>query len=429
MRRALRRRLALVLAAALPMASLAALGEAGEAGDAPPEVVEAAEASAPDVSAEDVEASPEEAGEIDLLSPELYGEGDAPDWSGPTPTPELATPEPTPEPTPTPEPEIPFYTSVNYPEDKVNFEDEIWAILTRGWGLEDYQAAGFMSSLYAESSFCPYNAQFHDGIDDRGKYRFDSGDAVGFGLCQWTSAGRKANLYSFAVSRGGEDLAWDFDVQMAFMKGEVDLSALRATATLYEAAEWTVLTFERPSQSYRNSWPGTRYEFGKDIYRRHTGKRYPEPPLSFSIVLGEDAASTDYFRIDPAAGDVLGTLVVKSNYYWRLTMDRETEKGWLRVQSGQLNSPERLADCACGYVREGEKTLVLSVAKAPPPGETWSATLRFDIYRRNHVEKSVPVTLSCTGGGSLVAKVLCNEGLAGAALLGASLVAQVAGER
>ena len=96
------------------------------------------------------------------------------------------------EPTKTPEP--PWLTSRHYPKDKINFEDEIWKILTAKWGLADFQAAGLMSSIQAESSFSPYNAQGMGGPDDRGKYLYSTRDSVGFGLCQWTSSGRKAAL-------------------------------------------------------------------------------------------------------------------------------------------------------------------------------------------------------------------------------------------
>ena len=90
--------------------------------------------------------------------------------------PEPLEAEPTEAPSTTASPEkksdrTPWLTSYNYPKDKIDFENEIWAILTGKWGLKDYQAAGLMSSIQAESSFCPYNAQ-GGGPDDRGKYEY-----------------------------------------------------------------------------------------------------------------------------------------------------------------------------------------------------------------------------------------------------------------
>ena len=377
--------------------------------------------TAPEVSAAEtqeeivldgMEEAPAEAGESALLPPEGEPEN--------TPVPVDPTQVPTPEPTATPEPEIPFYSSVNYPEGKINFENEIWRTLTKDWGLTGFQAAGLMSSIQAESSFCPYNAQFHGGSDDRGVYLFSTGDSVGFGLCQWTSAGRKERLYSYAKSKGSAALVWDFDTQMEYLRRELDLDTLKATTSLYEAAEWVVLRFERPSQRYSNSWPGTRYEFGKRIYKTHTGKAYDEPPLNLSIV--REGGGTDYIRKSAAPGDVLGTITVNSNYYWWLTLTRESEPGWLKVRCAGLYNPNRMEDCVCGNACDGDKQLQLVAAKVPPRGEKWSATLSFEIYRKDHLVKTVPVSLICTGGGGLATDALAaSSGLVGTALLGALL--------
>ena len=312
-----------------------------------------------------------------------------------TPTEDPAKkPEPTPTPTPTKEPEKepPWYTSVNYPKDKINFEKEIWSILTDKWGLKDFQAAGLMSSIQAESSFSPYNAQGIGGPDDRGKYLYDTKDAVGFGLCQWTSSGRKAALLNLAVSRGGEKLVWDFDTQMAFMRQELDMKTLKATKTLYEAAEWTVMRYERPSQRYSNSWPGTRYEKGKRIFRNHTGKDYEEPELVFTVKYGNaNALEAGTLALDV---DNPGSLTVNSNYYWRLTQVDANVEGWLEVKCPSFYYPKsRTEDCVCGYACDGDKTLTLVFAAPPKAGETYRATLRFEIYRGVREAKTVTITV------------------------------------
>ena len=318
--------------------------------------------------------------------------------STPAPT---ATPTPTPSPTATPAP--PWLTSVHYPKDKINFEQEIWRIMTGKWGLADYQAAGLMSSILAESSFSPYNAQGMGGPDDRGKYLYDPQDAVGFGLCQWTSSGRKAALLRFASARGSGDLVWDFDTQMDFMRQELDMKTLKATKTLYEAAEWAVMRYERPSQRYPNSWPGTRYEKGRRIYKNHTGKAYVEPALKFSVRTGDEKTG----MVDvPEAGtlaldvDAPLSLTVNSNYYWRLTQvdydkvihDEVEEKSWLDIQCPSFYYPSRMEPCVCGYGCDGDKALTLTVTTLPEPGQTYSATLRFEIYRGKREIRTVKVT-------------------------------------
>ena len=302
------------------------------------------------------------------------------------------TPEPTVGPTVAPK-RPPWLTSVNYSRSKINFENEIWSILTRRWGLADFQAAGFMSSIQAESGFCPYNVEGLGGSDDRGAYEFSIHDSVGFGLCQWTSSGRKAALQHYALAHGTKDLVWDFDTQMGFMAREVDQAALKATQTLYEAAEWAVMRYERPNQRYANSWPGTRYEKGLEIYRRHTGRDYEEPELSFAVKLGEgeDAPEATSVTLTPEGTAVL---TVASNYYWRLTQTESTVEDWLEVQAPSFYRPELSEKCEYGCPCEGEKALTLTVAQPPEPGQTYRSTLRFEIFRGAREERTIEVSVT-----------------------------------
>ena len=290
-----------------------------------------------------------------------------------------------PEPTQTPEPTVrakPLPTlepgSINYPANKVNFENEIWTYLIRGWGLKDFQAAGLMSSIYAESGFCPYNAERCSGADARGRYAFSTGDSVGFGLCQWTFPDRKKALYSYAVAHGDPNLVWDFDIQMGFMKNEIPMGELKAAQSLYEATEWAVLRYERPDQSYRNSWPGSRYVIARQIFRNHTGRDYEEPELAFYARTSEGA--------DAAAGCSFAEagcrLTVGSNYYWRVRCDVP----WIEVCG--LDEDGVARKCVCGYAREGEKTLALKLRGLPL---TRRARLTFGIYYGDYVKVTVPL--------------------------------------
>ncbi len=322
------------------------------------------------------EPAPLEVGEIDLADP---GEEPAPE----------ATPEPVAEATPLPTLEP---GSLNYPAGKVNFEGEIWSILTRRWKLADYQAAGLMSSLYAESSFCPYNAQGRDGVDNRTDYRYRVGDGVGFGLCQWTSPGRKAALRHYAEACGDANLVWDFDIQMSYMEGELDFDALKATQTLYEATEWTVLRFERPNQAYRNSWPGSRYGIALQIFEAHTGKPYDEPELAFDANTGDGADALEGF--DLSAG---GELDVTSNYYWRLY----SCPLWAKATSPSVYDPDKWGPCACGY--GGTTTIRLDV---PIPPAVREGELVFKIYRDGGEKISVPITYAGPSLAAFIAKRL-----------------------
>jgi len=275
--------------------------------------------------------------------------------------------------------------SINYPDSKLNFEGEIWAILTRRWGLNEYQAAGLMSSLYAESAFCPYNVQNHEGMDNRKSYRFRSGDGVGFGLCQWTNPARKSALRRYAAECGDANLVWDFDIQMAYMRNEIDLKALRGAQTLYDATEWAVLTFERPDQRYENSWPGNRYEIALQIFQNHTGAAYEEPERLFDVAASDGTDATEGFILFED-----GELIVTSNYYWRL----EKAPAWLEITCPALYDPEKWEPCACGY--SGTTRLRLNTLFPPlfPDAE-----LRFMIYRGNGERVRVPLVYTGKGFG------------------------------
>lgn len=326
---------------------------------------------------------PTEVGEVDLMAPEIRPEGEA------TPTP-TATPSPTPAPTATP---IPYYSSLRYPEGKVTFEDEIWSILTQNWGLSDFQAAGLMGCIQAESSFSPYDAE-RVGTDARGVYAFRADDGVGFGLCQWTSAGRKASLERYAASWGDASLVWDFNVQMAYLRREIDLRALKQAETLYEATEWAVLRYERPNQRYSSAWPGTRYEKGKALYLRHVGAPYAEPAPEFAVTQGQVPLVP---VVDEATGETAyaATITASGNYYWRLSQT-DPAGDWLEALCERFYHPGEMETCVCGYACEGEKALTLRVADLPPAGETREAALRFEVYWGDHLIKTVPVAL--TGG-------------------------------
>ena len=328
---------------------------------------------------------PAEVGEVDLLDPGVYVVGE----DTPPPT---ATPIPTPGPDVTP---IPYYSSPRYPEGQVRFEYELWAALTGDWGLEAFQAAALMGSVQAESNFSPYDVE-RVGADARGWYAYETGDGRGFGLCQWTSAGRKGNLLAFAERRGDAALVWDFDTQVAFMRQELDLEALKATKTLYEASEWAVLRYERPNLRYANSWPGTRYEKARALYRRHTGEVYEEDAPDFSVDVGEIALEPLPRREIEGADRWTATIHVKSNYYWRLSVTAEDPEDapWLRVLAPGTYHPDRMEDCVCGYMSDGEKPLTLVLERLPEPGETWTGTLEFEIYWGNHLIRTVPVSIT-----------------------------------
>lgn len=135
----------------------------------------------------------------------------------------------------------------------------IYKILV-GAGMTPTGAAAMLGNMQAESALRANNAQ--DGMTrlsdadytaqvDSGAYTNFAGDAVGYGLCQWTFSSRKAALLAFAKSRGAS--VGDESMQAAFTVKELkaDYSGLWkylcSTGDLYEATSRICKEYERPA--------------------------------------------------------------------------------------------------------------------------------------------------------------------------------------
>ena len=135
----------------------------------------------------------------------------------------------------------------------------IYKILV-GAGMTPTGAAAMLGNMQAESALRANNAQ--DGMTrlsdadytaqvDNGIYTKFAGDAVGYGLCQWTFSSRKAALLAFAKSRGVS--VGDESMQAAFAVKELkaDYSGLWkylcSTSNLYEATSRICKEYERPA--------------------------------------------------------------------------------------------------------------------------------------------------------------------------------------
>lgn len=154
----------------------------------------------------------------------------------------------------------------------------IYNYLTKTMGLNTAAACGVMTNINAESAMSPinlqntYNSSF--GLTDqeytdrvnagKGAYKTKGGtsknfktDSAGYGLCQWTSSGRKTNLLNTAVS--GSKSIGDINMQMAFLNTELQNSYPQVLATLkgvpntaagaYAAAAEFCLCYEIPANT------------------------------------------------------------------------------------------------------------------------------------------------------------------------------------
>lgn len=127
-------------------------------------------------------------------------------------------------------------------------------------GMSPTGAFAMMGNMQAESAMRANNAQ--DGMTkktdaeytaavDNGTYPYFVNDAVGYGLCQWTYHTRKAELLSFAKSRGVS--IGDESMQVAFAIKELKRDYaklwkyLTTTTDLQKATSRICKEFERPA--------------------------------------------------------------------------------------------------------------------------------------------------------------------------------------
>lgn len=132
--------------------------------------------------------------------------------------------------------------------------DKIYSYLTKTMGLNRAAACGVMTNLYAESGMQPnnlenrynalyglsdsqYTSRVNKGKKNNGKYtsgygktRYFTKDYCGYGICQWTSLGRRAGLLKLAVKK--DVSIADLNMQLQFLQSELTNSYPQVWATL-----------------------------------------------------------------------------------------------------------------------------------------------------------------------------------------------------
>lgn len=145
-------------------------------------------------------------------------------------------------------------------------------------GLTKEGTCGLMGNMRAESLMRSNNAQDSYGKDDatytaqtdNGLVNF-AGDGIGYGLCQWTAASRKAKLLAYAkqqgVSIGDEDMQVRFCL-LEMMHDFPDVWAfLTVSHDLLQCAQLVCTDYERPAHNN----VGTRYEYAQEFFNQFAG--------------------------------------------------------------------------------------------------------------------------------------------------------------
>lgn len=123
-----------------------------------------------------------------------------------------------------------------------------------------YGVAGLMGNMQAESGLNPKNLQnsfekkfglnddTYTAAVDSGAYGRFGEDLAGYGLCQWSSSGRKQRLLEM---RKGRSIG-DIDLQLEFLWYELNnsykgvLKVLKNAKSVKEASDYVLCKFERP---------------------------------------------------------------------------------------------------------------------------------------------------------------------------------------
>lgn len=144
-----------------------------------------------------------------------------------------------------------------------------------------FGVAGLMGNIKAESGFNPKNLQnsfekklgFNDETYtvavDTGAYARFGEDKAGYGLCQWSSAGRKQALLEMRENRSIGDL----DLQLEYLWYELQtsyksvLKVLKNAESVKQASDYVLTKFERPklqSDEVKN----LRAKYGEEILNK-----------------------------------------------------------------------------------------------------------------------------------------------------------------
>lgn len=175
-------------------------------------------------------------------------------------------------------------------------EKNVWDALLKELKNE-YGVAGMMGNIYAESGMianrveilclkrlkengqnwtdATYTAAVDSGKISRATFLNPlPGKQYGYGLCQWTSPGRKAGLYDLAKSNGKS--IGDENIQIQWLLTELKssyssvLSVLKNATSVQQASDAVLIKFEAPS-GITTATKNLRASYGMNYYNKYHG--------------------------------------------------------------------------------------------------------------------------------------------------------------
>lgn len=159
----------------------------------------------------------------------------------------------------------------------------IWDFLFKQ-GLQAPAVFGIMGNMQQESAFIPnnlqdsyekrlgFNNETYTAAVDSGAYKNFGGDKAGYGLCQWTSDGRKAGLLELTRARGVS--VGDFWTQLDYLMQELNgpysgaLRGIKAATTIRQASDIILTQFEKPADQSESA-KRFRASLGEQLYEEY----------------------------------------------------------------------------------------------------------------------------------------------------------------
>ena len=178
-----------------------------------------------------------------------------------------------------------------------------------------FGVCGLMGNIQTESNFKSTNMQnsyearlgmndtTYTQAVDNGSYANFATDKVGYGLCQWTSSGRKAGLLAYAKEHGKS--IGDEDMQIDYLMHELStgykkvLEVLKKATSVKEASDYVCTKYERPADQSEKAL-ANRAKKGEAIYAEfvnNDGKE--EEPMKIykkgvAVQLAKNFKSTEF---------------------------------------------------------------------------------------------------------------------------------------
>lgn len=226
-------------------------------------------------------------------------------------------------------------------------EAMIWDFLMSK-GLTEEGTAGVMGNLFAESALNPKNLQnsyqaslgFTDetytAAVDNGAYTKQQfcNDKAGYGLAQWTSAGRKEGLYNYWKANDYNSVG-NLEMQLNYLWAELVtysglMDTLTTTDNICTAASAFMLQFERPADQSQSA-QATRCNYAIKYYNQlATGETPGKPDIPPNPPTPATSGLAFYIKITNAEGNeitYIGTQLGEWIYFNDLRHYRMTNTG------------------------------------------------------------------------------------------------------